>query len=354
MPSALTRAGTAPPPRPRAGRARAGAPGLLVAARGALGRASHRAVRWSALAAAARRRARRGRGGPLYLRLLRAGGWEPALAGLRALRGEDPGRGPADGRRRDRRGRDRPGPGRRAADRHLRHLRRAGGGGDRTAPPTRCAACSTWRPSTATRLADGRRRGDRGRRRPGGRRRRAGAARRADRRRRAGAGRGQRGRPGHDHRRAAAGGQDRRATRCSPAPSTAPARCGCEVERDAAGLAWSPGSWPWSRRPRATKAPTQLFIEKVEQRYSVGMVAATAGAVRGPAARSARTLQADAAARDDLHDRRLAVRGGAGHDAAAAVRDRQRRPARRAGQVRRGDGAARRRSTRSPSTRPAP
>ena len=54
---------------------------------------------------------------------------------------------------------------------------------------------------------------------------------------------------------------------------------------------------------------------------------------------------ADAAAGDDVHDRRLAVRRGAGHDAAAAGRDRQRRPPRRAGQVRRRHGAARRTST---------
>ena len=37
----------------------------------------------------------------------------------------------------------------------------------------------------------------------------------------------------------------------------------------------SPGSWRWSSEASATKARTQLFIEKVEQRYSVGMVVAT-------------------------------------------------------------------------------
>ena len=56
---------------------------------------------------------------------------------------------------------------------------------------------------------------------------------------------------------------------------------------------------------------------------------------------SGQDLQADAAAGDDLHDRRLPVCGGAGHDAAAAVGHRQRRPARPAGEIRRRDGAAR-------------
>ena len=91
----------------------------------------------------------------------------------------------------------------------------------------------------------------------------------------------------------------------------------------------------------ATKARTQLFIEKVEQRYSLGMVTATLLLFADPADRR-RRVPAHAAARDDLHDRRLALRGRAGHDAPAAGRDGQRGPARRPGQVRRRDGAARR------------
>ena len=45
----------------------------------------------------------------LFLACYAAGGWEPGLAGLRALRERTPGRGPADGGRGDRRGRDRAG-----------------------------------------------------------------------------------------------------------------------------------------------------------------------------------------------------------------------------------------------------
>ena len=126
------------------------------------------------------------------------------------------------------------------------------------------------------------------------------------------------------------------ATRCSPAPSTAPARSRCGCSAPPPTRSW-PASSPWCEEASATKARTQLFIEKVEQRYSVGMVARDPRAVPGPAA-ARRGPAADAAAGDDVHDRRLAVRRGAGHDAAAAVGDRQRRPARRAGEVRRGDG----------------
>ena len=89
-----------------------------------------------------------------------------------------------------------------------------------------------------------------------------------------------------------------------------------------------------------TKAKTQLFIEKVEQRYSVGMVAATIAVFVVPLLWGD-ALQDVAAAGDDVHDRRVPVRGGAGDDAAAAGRDRQRRAPRRAGEVRGGDGTAR-------------
>ena len=56
---------------------------------------------------------RRGLWWALYLACYVTGGWEPALAGLQALREQDPGRGPADDRGRDRRGGDRAGPRRR-------------------------------------------------------------------------------------------------------------------------------------------------------------------------------------------------------------------------------------------------
>ena len=89
-----------------------------------------------------------------------------------------------------------------------------------------------------------------------------------------------------------------------------------------------------------TKAPTQLFIEKVEQRYSLGMVFATLAVFLIPLAFGARPDRL-AAAGDDLHDRGLTVRGGPGDHAAAALRHRQRRTTRRPGQVRSGDGASR-------------
>ena len=90
----------------------------------------------------------------------------------------------------------------------------------------------------------------------------------------------------------------------------------------------------------ATKARTQLFIEKIEQRYSVGVVAATLALFALPLAFGCRAAT-DLAARDDVHDRRFAVRGCAGDHAAAAVRDRERRTARSARQVRRRHGTAR-------------
>ncbi len=68
----------------------------------------------------------------------------------------------------------------------------------------------------------------------------------------------------------------------------------------------------------ATKATAQLFIDKVEQRYSVGVIVATVALFAVP-------LMVDAASGDDVHDRGLAVRGGAGDHVAAAVGDRQRR-----------------------------
>ena len=75
--------------------------------------------------------------------------------------------------------------------------------------------------------------------------------------------------------------------------------------------------------------------------------------VRRPAA-ARRRLPADAAAGDDVHDRRIAVRGRPGDHAAAAGRDGQRRPPRRPGQVRRRHGGSRDDHAWSHSTRPAP
>ena len=97
-----------------------------------------------------------------------------------------------------------------------------------------------------------------------------------------------------------------------------------------------------ARRRQATKARTQLFIEKVEQRYSVGVVAATVAADRRPAARRVPScIPGVAAARHDVHDRRLAVRRRPGHHAAAACRRSPTPgPARRARQVRGRHGAA--------------
>ena len=83
----------------------------------------------------------------LYLACYATGGWEPAWAGLQALREQDPGRRPADGRGRARRGGDRAGLRRRAADRHLRDFRRAGGVRHPAHRGLGRAACSTWRRS---------------------------------------------------------------------------------------------------------------------------------------------------------------------------------------------------------------
>ena len=187
--------------------------------------------------------------------------------------GQDPRRRPADDRRGPRRGRDRAGPGRRPADRHLRHLRRPGGPGHR--PHRRLRA----RPA-----------------RPRPRHRDPADAPTAPRRpcRRAGLAVGDTilVRPGErigadgrvldgasDVDQATITGeplpvQDTRATRCSPAPSTAPARCACGSSATAADSVIA-RIVAMVEEASETKAPTQLFIEKIEQRYSVGMVAAT-------------------------------------------------------------------------------
>ena len=103
----------------------------------------------------------------------------------------------------------------------------------------------------------------------------------------------------------------------------------------------------------ATKAKTQLFIEKVEQHYSIGVVTATLALFFVPLALGA-ALQPTLLRAMTFMIVASPVRGRARHDAAAAVRDRQRRPPRRAGQVRGRDGTARLTDTASPSTRPAP
>ncbi len=141
-----------------------------------------------------------------FLASYAAGGWEPGLAGLVALRAKTLDVDLLMVAGRDRRRRRRPGPRRRTADRHLRHLGRARGGGDPSHRPGRPRAP---RPGPRAGRADHRRRdrGDGGRRGPAGRRRDPGPPGRANRRRRPGALRRQRRGPGHDHRRAAAGGQ---------------------------------------------------------------------------------------------------------------------------------------------------
>ena len=220
---------------------------------------------------------------------------------------------------------DRPGLRRRPADRHLRHLRRAGGRSSPGAPRTRCAALLDLAPERATRLH---------------RRRRA---RRPSTTAELVVGDVVLVRPGE---RVGADGEvldgvsevdqasitgeplpvakQPSATRCSPAPlnGTGALRSGSTARPR---TPWSPASSPMVEEASATKARTQLFIEKVEQRYSVGVVVATLALFVDPA-RPRRGLRADAAARDDLHDRRLAVRGRPGHDAAAARR-RSRTPA---------------------------
>ncbi len=84
-----------------------------------------------------------------------------------------------------------------------------------------------------------------------------------------------------------------------------------------------------------------------------GMVTATLLVFAVPL-RAGRRVAAGAAARDDLHDRRVAVRGGAGDHAAAAGRDGQRRTQRRPGQIRSRDGTTWLDHGRARSTRPAP
>lgn len=86
-----------------------------------------------------------------------------------------------------------------------------------------------------------------------------------------------------------------------------------------------------------TKARTQLFIEKVEQRYSIGMVAVTLAVFAVPPLWGGDPA-AGVAASHDVYDRRVAVCGRAGHHAATIGRNRQRRPPRGARQVRDRDG----------------
>ena len=125
----------------RGARARLPADRAAVAARGAVGGAGHRAVRGRAGRPPRACPGCRGMGvlpGLLRGRRVGAGPGRPAGAAR-----EDPGRGPADGPRGDRRGSGRAGPGRRPADRHLRHLRRPGGGGH---PPHRPGRARPARP----------------------------------------------------------------------------------------------------------------------------------------------------------------------------------------------------------------
>ena len=239
--------GTAPGRPQRGGRGpRPGpAPGRLVAARGALGGACHRAVRGRPDRPLHRRPGRRRLDVlPRQLRGRRMGA-RPGRAG-RAAR-QDPGRGSAHGLAAI--GAAAVGQ---VLDGGLLIVIFATSGAleavatHRTAQAVR--GLLDLAPEQAVRITADGDRGDRGRRGPADRRRDPGPPGRANRRRRPGALRRQRRGPGHDHRRAAAGGQVGRATRCSQEPPTAPARCGCGWAGDP-GTPWSPGSWPWSRTP---------------------------------------------------------------------------------------------------------
>ena len=250
-----------------------------VHARGALGGAGHRAVRG--------RPGRQLTGAPapvgwtLFLACYAAGGWEPGLAGLLALRDKTldvdllmvlAAIGAASSAR--------------SSTAALLIVIFATSGAleavatHRTAQ-ARSAACSTWPPSRPP-GSRGRRRGDGGRRGP-----RSATSILV--------------RPGE---RIGADGRvlSRVAARSTRPPSPAsrcrwPRSSGDEVfagtaqrHRRAAGAGGPRGQDSVVARivamveeASATKARTQLFIEKVEQRYSVGMVAATVAPVRRPA-----------------------------------------------------------------------
>ena len=225
-------------------------------------------------------------------------------------------------RRRDRRGRGRAGPGRRPADRHLRHLRRPGGGGH---PPHRPGRARPARP----------------RPRPG----HAGSARPAS-EQVVDAASLRIGdvilvRPGE---RIAADGQvlsgasdvDQATITGEPLPVAK--NPGDEVfagtvnGTGALRVRVEPGRLRHRGRPDRRHGRAGIGDQGQDAAvHREGRAALLArhghrdpAAVRGPAARR-RRVPADAAARDDLHDRRLAVRGRARHDAAAAGRDGQRR-----------------------------
>ncbi len=105
---------------------------------------------------------------------------------------------------------------------------------------------------------------------------------RADRCRRRRHRRRQRRRSGLDHGRAAAGGQ---AARQRGLRRDGQRHRGAPGPRRAAGAAsrWWRGSSRWSSRRRRRRRAPQLFIERVEQRYSVGIVDRDPGARRRPA-----------------------------------------------------------------------
>ena len=106
------------------------------------------------------------------------------------------------------------------------------------------------------------------------------------------------------------------------------------------GLGDRPDRAPWSRRPRRPRRRRSCSSRRSSSAtrsawssppWPCSLIPLAFGAALQPTLLRAMTFMIVASP----------VRGGAGHDAAAAVGDRQRRPARRAGQVRRGDGAAR-------------
>ena len=265
---------------------------------------------------------------------------------------EGPGRGPADGGRGDRRRRGRAGPGRRPADRHLRHLRRAGGGGH---PPHRAGRARPARPGPRRRpsgsatdgteevvdaaslrigdvilvrpgeriAADGQVLVRRQRRGPGHDHRRAAAGRQAagrrgvrrhPQRRRRAAG------PGRPGRRRQRGRPDRRHGRGGrPRPRPAPS-CSSRRSSSATPSAWSPPPCCCSRSRCSPGAAFQPTLLRAMTFMIVASPCAVVLATMPPL---------------------LAAMANAG-------------PARRAGQVRRGDGAGSAPPPGSRSTRPAP
>ena len=100
-------------------------------------------------------------------------------------------------------------------------------------------------------------------------------------------GRPQRRQRGADHRRIAAGRQGRRATRCSPARSTAAARSKCG-SRASAATPRSRTSSIWSKRRSRAARPVQSFVDRFARIYTPAVIAlAVGGRARAAAGRRA-------------------------------------------------------------------